>query len=390
MYQYLRMRYVWIFVVVGTLGVTTPAAAVDVYFPDANLEAKVRDTLHIPAPTPITDADMETMLSLPAGSSNISDIGGLEYGTNLTELELYANQISDISPISGLTNLNTLSLDNNHISDISPVSGLINLKTMYLDKNQISGISPVSGLTNLGTLYLDNNQISDISPISELTNLGTLSLHHNQISNISPVSELTNLNWLSLANNQISDISPVAELTNLYVLFLDNNQINTLDLSNSNLFNLYLFSISGNPLASVLLTNASFSQSGFKSLMTGGNDFSTGIAELGGVLSLDMSGVDFTDITDLSKMYTMDDLETLLLAGATNLDGSKVVQLTVELDSLDWLDVTGLWDSFDAAAQNSLRAWDAQAGNTLVVPEPAAVVLLLCGLLAGLIRWRKW
>jgi len=71
-------------------------------------------------------------------------------------------------------------------------------------------------------------------------------------------------------------------------------------------------------------------------------------------------------------MYGMDDLEKLLLAGATNLDGGQVVSLTGELDSMNWLDVRGLWDSFDVAPQGSLNAWDAVPGNTLITAEPVA------------------
>ena len=121
----------------------------------------------------------------------------------------------------------------------------------------------------------------------------------------------------------------------------------------------------------------------------GGLTWKTGIADLGGVLNLDMSDVDFAGIWRLSPMYTMDDLETLSLARATNLEGSEVVGLTSELDSLNWLDVTGLWDTFDSASQGSLLAWDTIEGNTLVtaVPEPTALATLLA--LVGLALLRR-
>ena len=54
----------------------------------------------------------------------------------------------------------------------------------------------------------------------------------------------------------------------------------------------------------------------------------------------------------------------------------QVVSLTGELGSLDWLDVTGLWDTFDGGSQGSLTSWAAIEGNTLVVPEPATLALL--------------
>ncbi len=362
------MHYAWVqLVVMGTLlGITGPAAAVDVTFPDANLETAVRGALGIAAPTPITDTNMETLGSFDANDSSISNIQGLEYATNLTWLSLYGNQISDISAVAGLTNLNYLFLEQNQISDISAVSGLTNLTWLYLYSNQISDISTVAGLTNLNWLYLYNNQISDISTVSGLTNLYYLQLDNNQISDISAVAGLTNLNYLFLDNNQISDISAVAGLTNLTRLHVSGNQIETMNLSNSNLSSLNYFLVDGNPLTSVILADATLGQTGFNALMDGGDIPYIGIAELPGVLNLDMSGVDFTGISDLSTMYGLDDLEELLLAEATNLGGSQVVPLSVELDSLNLLSVVGLWDSFDAGTQSSLGAWDAIVGNTLV------------------------
>ena len=113
------MRHVlMLFVVVGTLLGAT-AAAVVVTFPDANLESEVRDELRIPAPTPITDTNMDILGTFLAYSSSISNIQGLEYGTNLTYLNLNGNQISDISAVSGLTNLEWLHLRGNQIETLN-------------------------------------------------------------------------------------------------------------------------------------------------------------------------------------------------------------------------------------------------------------------------------
>ena len=364
----------------------TVALAVEVIFPDANLEAGVRVKLGIPAPTAITDTDMQTMESFLGMVSTIYNIQGLEYATNLTWLDLFGHQVSDISPISGLTNLVKLALPLNPISDISPVAGLTNLTNLNMDYNLVSDISPVAGLTNLTELLMFGNQISDISAISGLTNLTYLDLHGNQISGISAVSGLTNLNRLSLSGNQISDISAVSGLTNLTTLWLNDNQIEVMDLSGADLSSLETFNISGNPLTSVLLTDATLSQALFNVLMGGGYP---GIADVAGVLDLDMGGVDFISISDLSLMYTMDDLQTLLLTDATNLVGADVVTLTGELAAMNLLDVTGLWDTFDVGSQSSLKSWDAIEGNTLIVPEPATLSLLALSGLALLRRKKK-
>lgn len=360
------------------LGIAGSTTAVEVLFPDANLEAVVRNYLGIKAPISLADTDVERLRLFNASGENITKIQGLQYATNLEYIDLGGNKISDISPVAGLTNLPSLALDSNQISDISAVAGLANLKELFLGYNQISDISAVSSLTRLVSLSLKYNQISDISAVSGLTNLKWLGLANNQISDISAVTGLNNLVGLFLNSNHIIDIFPVAGLQNLEYLMLNDNQIESMDVRGMDLSSLGNFTISKNPLTKVFLADTTLTQKAFNAVMGDGSTYRDriGIAELGGVKLLDMSRVDFSEITDLAQMRGMDDLEELLLAGASNLDGSQVVALTAELDSLNRLDVRGLWDSFDAETRISLREWDDAAGNTLIVPEPSAIISL--------------
>ena len=179
-------------------------------FPDGNLEAAIRDALGKPAGEEITAAELLNLTTLWALFSDITDLTGLEYCTNLTELNIYGNQISDISPLSSLTNLSQLRLNGNQISDISPLASLTNMILLYLGENQISDISPLASLTNLTLLDLDGNQISDISPLASLVNLGYVSLNGNQISDISLLLENSGLGegdevWLEDNNLDLTE-----------------------------------------------------------------------------------------------------------------------------------------------------------------------------------------
>lgn len=194
-----------------------------VYFPDANLKSAVEAQLGISNPTP---TDMLGLTFLDASRSEIADLMGLEYATNLTRLYLDSNQIRIISPVSGLTNLTVLYLYGNQISDISAVSGLTNLTHLHLGTVQTDDISPISGLVNLVGLWLRGSQISDISALSGLTNILNLNLYGNQIDDISVLSTLPNLNWLRLDWNQIRDISALSALRNLTYLRLQGNALN--------------------------------------------------------------------------------------------------------------------------------------------------------------------
>jgi len=128
-----------------------------VNIPDTNLKEAIEVELGVSDPNA---ADMLKLTFLPAWDRGITDITGLEYATNLTELYLYDNQLSDISSISGLVNLTHLSVHNNQVSDISSISGLVNLTNLYLRNNQISNISALLELTNLTYLDLRGNPLS--------------------------------------------------------------------------------------------------------------------------------------------------------------------------------------------------------------------------------------
>ena len=203
----------------------TFASEIPVTFPDTNLEAVIRSNIGKPAGI-IYENDLEGIISLNGSLENIKNISGIEYCTNLTELNLANNQISDISSLAGLTNLTYLNPYNNLISDISSLAGLTNLTYLYLYKNQISDISSLAGLTNLTCLDIGKTQISDISSLAGLTNLTDLWMEYTQISDISSLAGLTNMIYLSLHNNQISDISSLPGLINLTDLDLSSNPLN--------------------------------------------------------------------------------------------------------------------------------------------------------------------
>ena len=141
-----------------------------VYFADPNLEAAVRTQLvpPIPAVQSITQADMLTLATLDASNLGITDLGGLEYATNLTALNLDSNALANISPIASLTNLTELDLASNPISDFTPLSSLTNLTRLIVLDTGMTDASALTGLTGLTYLHLSDNRLSSIAPLGEL------------------------------------------------------------------------------------------------------------------------------------------------------------------------------------------------------------------------------
>ena len=254
------------------------AAAQTVHIPDRGLRAVIESALGKEAGADITQSDMESLESLQARCrdstlsekrwfqplaehwvceptddtfvSSIKNLTGLEFATNLIELEFGQNQISDVTPLENLTNLTHLSLGINQISDVTPLKNLTNLTHLSLGINQISDVTPLKNLTNLIELDLLSNKISDVTPLENLTKLTHLSLRDNQISDASPLKNLVELTYLSLRDNQqLSDISPLKDLTKLTYLNLDHNY-KTIDVSPlKNLINLRYLSLDENGIS---------------------------------------------------------------------------------------------------------------------------------------------
>ena len=243
--------------------------------PDANLRAVIADSLGKARNAPITPAEMATLTSLDAQDMGIRDLTGLEFATNLKDLDLgtewvafrevreklegyvdwrqsgaNSNAISNLLPLSGLYRLTSLNLGNNVISDVSALSGLTELTSLDIYGNAISDVSALSGLTELTSLDLYNNVISDVSALSNLTKLEKVFLGKNFISDVSALANLTSLETLNLEENTISDVAVLSVLTKLADLNLSNNAISDISAL-ATLTNLTWLSLSSNAISGV-------------------------------------------------------------------------------------------------------------------------------------------
>ena len=313
------------------------ATAQVVNIPDPNLRAAIELALNKRVGAPITVDDMATLTELTAKNANIGNLSGLEFATNLTQLDLSgeviadalrnSNSVSDLSPLAGLVNLKTLSLYSNSVSDLLPLAGLTNLEVLILADNSISNIAPLANLTQLKELGLWFNSITDISPLEGLIDLAVLDLYSNSVSDISSLENLTQLEVLVLWNNSVSNISPLSGLTNLTSLDLDSNSVSDISplLGLTNLTELFL---GNNSIAdiSVLeeLTN-------LESLHLSGNglsDVSALVPVLSGLTQLTVLYLWDNGISDISTLAALTNLEVLRLEGNAIADISALSGLT--------------------------------------------------------------
>jgi len=281
---------------------------------------------------------------LKCNEQDIVSLIGLEWFTELIELELYGNLIEDIQPISklinlkklslgklietfetytlymgnsivdispirNLTNLVKLDLSKNLISDLSPLSNLLLLTTLSLDSNKIVNVNPISNLTSISQLWLDENNISDINPLSNLTTLTNLTLHANQITDISVISNLTSLYGFGIADNLITDISPLANVISLTELFLNANLI--IDITPiENLISLTHLSIESNQISDI---SPMSKLSSLTWLFMDDNEIDD-INPISTLTSLSSLGIDNNSVTDISPLANLTSLTQLYMS----------------------------------------------------------------------------
>ncbi len=210
-----------------------------IYIPDAKFKAVlVKNTaLNTDGDQEISVAEAQAFTGGIQGTNlGITDATGIEYFTNVTQLDLGRNALTaiDVSKNSALTSLE-LSLTQLIALDVSQ-----NTVLTYLDLNDNNLIDiNVSKNTALTNLKIRNNKLTalDVSNNTALTelrvkenNLIALDVSKNKVLTILDV-DANNLTALNVSNN--------TALTQLYVGF---NNLTDIDVSkNTKLFNLWIY-----------------------------------------------------------------------------------------------------------------------------------------------------
>ncbi|CAL6107102.1 leucine-rich_repeat-containing protein [Hexamita inflata] len=154
---------------------------------------------------------------------NIQCFHLISFLTNLTELNLFANQISEISTISKLINLKKLNLRRNRVEDISALQYLPDLTHLDLQQNILTSYTFV--LPNLVELSLRSNILKDKSGIEHSPKLQDLNLSETKIVDLRTIPHsLYNLKALELYRNNITEISYISNFVSLQSVNLRNNQ----------------------------------------------------------------------------------------------------------------------------------------------------------------------
>ncbi len=203
-----------------------------IFFPDANLKARLllaavgngiaylqngnsfKIDLNNDKEIQVSEALLVYDLSI--NNCGITNLSGLEYFINLTQLNCSDNTISNLD-LTPFTNLKGFDAFNNNLTSLN-VSNLSKLTNFSCRNNQLTTLT-LNNLNKLQTIICYQNQLTNLN-VSSLLNLSHLNCKNNQISNLD-LSNQTHLYELSCSNN------------NLTSLYIKNGSNEYLDFSNN-------------------------------------------------------------------------------------------------------------------------------------------------------------
>ena len=197
----------------------------------------------------IQESEALQVTSLFVSNSNILDLTGIEYFTNLEYLSCIGNQLTSLH-LNGLNKLIELGCSFNQLTTLD-ASMLNNLQNLGCNSNPLTTLN-VNGCYNLKYLGCGASQLTTLN-IDGLSKLETLDCANSKLQTLF-TDGLLNIKNIYCTNNQLKVLNLKGQ-KNLRGLQCNNNQITSLDLSDSPLLNSLL--CGNNKLTSLNIKNGS-------------------------------------------------------------------------------------------------------------------------------------
>ena len=204
------------------------------YFPDKNfgqalIDIKAAETTQykkfILFPYGLYAGTAQYTESLNLSNRNISSLKGIEFFTDLVELNCMSNKLVNVD-LSKNTKLQTLNMSNNAISSIT-LPQTTSLTSLLLNNNSLSSVDLTknTGLTELNVAY--NNLLT--LDVSKNTLLPTITANSNSLKSIN-LPQSTVLETINVNSNALTSID-LSKCTALTKIYLNENKLTTLDVS---------------------------------------------------------------------------------------------------------------------------------------------------------------
>ncbi|HTF80786.1 MAG TPA: hypothetical protein VL947_03640, partial [Cytophagales bacterium] len=183
---------------------------------------------------------------------NIKNAEGLQYFTNIAEIDLSKNQLTFLPELSGLTKLVILNVSENQIVALPELKNLgnlshldvrrnlmktlpelpLNLFHLNANTNQLDTFPPLDALVKLNYLNVAENKLRYLPGLDKLTALTTLICWGNTLKELAPLHGLNQLMLLDASRNHLTHMPALSTLSKIENIYMDRNQLTTVpDLS---------------------------------------------------------------------------------------------------------------------------------------------------------------
>ena len=172
--------------------------------------------------------------TLNCNSQNITDLTGVEFFVNITNLYCNSNQLTTLPNLDSLTSLQRLYCYNNQLTTLPGLTNNTTLQYLYCYNNQLTTLPDLTNNTALQYLRCNNNQITALPDLTNNTTLQYLHCHNNQITVLPDLTNNTALLYLDCNNNQLTTLPDLMNSTALLNLYCNNNKLTVLpDFTNN-------------------------------------------------------------------------------------------------------------------------------------------------------------
>ncbi|MDR2519628.1 MAG: hypothetical protein LBC69_01005 [Eubacteriaceae bacterium] len=256
--------------------------AMPVNIPDSRLASQLMQ--HSASGTgSVTVGDMLALTGdLNLNECGISDLTGLRYAINVSEINIAGNNLTSLSELQNLHKLVSLDYSRNKVTRVpaflfsmesleslygaengstavASYTGTNKIKELYFNNNKFTSFSNIDACPNLETLILSNNTLANApNALAKLKNIVILDLSNNQLETVPQMSNLAKLSQANFSGNKLADVplvfSPSAPLA---ILNLDNNQISVIPEGVAELSSLEFLSLNVNTVKKLPLFLAS-------------------------------------------------------------------------------------------------------------------------------------
>ncbi|HTF81207.1 MAG TPA: gliding motility-associated C-terminal domain-containing protein [Cytophagales bacterium] len=183
-------------------------------------DSAFKSFLHSQYPATL-DGDGELIVSkaadvrgiLDCSRSNIVNLEGIQYFTQIHTLYCFKNKLTTLPDMSGMTNLLEIHAYDNALTSVPSFNKLTQLRVLILGHNRLRHFPEVDSLKHLLELFIYGNEITQVPDLVHLTSLQKFHCYSNKLVSLGKMP--ASLQDLVFSNNLLTEFPDISQAKGL-------------------------------------------------------------------------------------------------------------------------------------------------------------------------------